>query len=550
MKSGRPQIVLLCAALVIAGCRPTPARPALLDVPTPDLSRLDASVQTQIRAGYAALTRTRASAAVSGQQLGTAYGDVAMLLHAAGFLDAAGRAYGNAQALMPAEPRWPYALSLVARATGDTAQARSRLARTLELAPDHLAALVWLGRMHLDQGDVDAAEPLFVRARSVAPKTVAALAGLAQVRLARRDYAGAVGLLEEGLATDPGAASLHALLATAHRGLGDTARADAHQARWRNVELPVPDPVREALDSALESGLSYDLRGMRAMAAGDYPAAVDLLRRGVALSPGSTQIGRSLRHKLGTALLMTGDGGEARRLFDEVIALAPADGEDEPAARAHYSLGIVDATAGRSAGAISHFTKAIGFSPHYVEARLALGDALRAAGQPEASLVHYDDAVRANPRAAEARLGYAMALVRLGRYAAAKAWLEDSVAAQPDRPELRHTLARLLVAAPDAGVRNGREGLAMLEELSASFRTAYVGETMAMAMAEVGRFDEAVALQRKLVEAARQTGSEVDVRRTTANLLRYQRDLPCRVPWPDDDPIHRPGPRVVSERPR
>jgi tetratricopeptide (TPR) repeat protein len=541
----RARLLILCVVAVVAGCSRTPAIAPLADVALPDLSRLDASVQTQIKGSYAGLTRTRESASVSDAQLGAAYGEFGVLLHAAGYLDAAERAYDNAQTLMPADARWPYSLSLVARAKGDTAKAQALLARTLDLEPNDLAALIWLGRTYLDQGNVDAAEPLFVRAQSVAPKTIAVLAGRAQVALARKDYARAVALLEEGLAIDPRADSLHAQLATAYRGLGNTAQADAHVKLWRNTDVPVPDPRRDAVDSALESGLSYDLRGMRAMGSGDYRSAIDLLRRGVELSSGSTQLGRSLRHKLGTALMMTGDNAGALRLFEEVISLAPT-GPDEPAARAHYSLGIIDATNGRTKDAIAQFTKAVAFSPSYVEARLALGDALRAAGQPEASLPHYAEAVRNNPRAADARLGYALALVRLRRYDAAKAWLDESVTAQPDRPELAHTLARLLVSAPDDRVRNGQRALAMMQELYTSYRTAYVGETMAMTLAEVGRFDEAIAIQRNAVAAARQTGTDIDVRRTTTNLALYQRRLPCRVPWPDDDPIHTPGPRPAQ----
>jgi hypothetical protein len=29
-----------------------------------------------------------------------------------------------------------------------------------------------------------------------------------------------------------------------------------------------------------------------------------------------------------------------------------------------------------------------------------------------------------------------------------------------------------------------------------------------------------------------------------ANLARYHQRLPCRIPWRDDDPDHRPGPQV------
>jgi hypothetical protein len=147
-----------------------------------------------------------------------------------------------------------------------------------------------------------------------------------------------------------------------------------------------------------------------------------------------------------------------------------------------------------------------------------------------------------NPKAAEARLGYAMALIRLRRYVEARDWLVEAAQFQRDRPELAHTLARLLATAPDARVRDGRQALAIVEGLFASYKTAYVGETMAMTLAELGRFDEAIALQRELTAAARRGGKPADMKRTSANLALYEQHQPCRTPWPDDDPIFHPAP--------
>jgi tetratricopeptide (TPR) repeat protein len=443
---------------------------------------------------------------------------------------------------MPADPRWPYYLAHLRRATGDSAQTIALLNRVLALRPNDLPTLVWLGRAHLDQGEIEQAEQWFTRAQTVAPKTVAVAAGLAQVALARKDFGRAVSLLEEGLVIDPRADSLHAQLATAYRSLGNVEQAEAHLKQWRNTDVPVPDPLREDLDLALESGLSYELRGVRVMSDGDYRGAIEFFRRGVELTEGPTQLGRSLRHKLGTALFLNGNTEEAVRRFEEVVRLEPSGGQDEPSAKAHYSLGIVMASAGRANDAIAHFTKAVAFSPNYLEARVALADALRGSGRIEPALGHYAEAVRVNPRAAEARFGYAMGLVRLRRYAEARDWLIESTRVQPDRPELSHALARLLAAAPDDRVRDGQRALALIKELFSSFKTTDIGETMAMTMAELGQFDEAVAIQKGVLAAARQGGHQIEVRRMAANLALYQRRQACRTPWPDDDPVHHPAP--------
>ena len=525
-------------------CNRAPAGPALHEIRLPDLSRLDPSVRTQIAGKHGELTRARERAGVQPAELGAAFGEFAMLLHAGEFYEAAEPAYQNAAALMPSDPRWPYYLALVSRARGRLPEATTYLTRTLELKPGDLAALVWLGRTYLDQGQPDRAEPLFARAREVAPQAAAVLAGQAQVALARQDFGGAASLLEQALAADSRADSLHTQLAAAYRGLGRTAEAEAQLKQWRNTELPMADPLREELNAVLESGLSYDVRGTRAMAQGDYAAAADFFRKGVELTPGATQLGRSLRHKLATTHALRGNTDEATAGFEDVVRLAPSEGLDDPAAKAHYSLGIVSATAGRGAEAIAHFSKAVVFNPTYLEARMALGDALRAAGRDEAALEHYAAAVRLNPMAADARIGYAVALVRLRRYASARDWLAEGTAAQPDRPELRHTLARVLATAPDDRVRDGQRAFTIVRDLLASYKTPYVGETMAMSLAELGRFDEAVALQQSLVASARQGGTAADVARTTTNLSLYERRLPCRTPWPVNDPIYRPVPRT------
>src|SRR6185369_1324086 len=143
---------------------------------------------------------------------------------------------------------------------GETAKAEAAFARALELRPDDVAALVWLGRMYLDAGQPERAEPLFTRARAQAPRAVAAMAGLGQVALARRDYQTAVNQFEEALAVDPGVQSIHSPLAAAYRGLGRLDQAEAHLKKWRNTDLLVPDPLKMELDVLLQSGLSYELR--------------------------------------------------------------------------------------------------------------------------------------------------------------------------------------------------------------------------------------------------------------------------------------------------
>lgn len=540
------RLLLVVLLLSGAGCgsskssAPPAPPPASRGVILPDLARMDPPVQAQVKQRYATLMEKK-QAGSSGDELGTAYGEYAMLLQAAEYYEAAEPAYLNAQELMPGDMRWPYYLGHLYKSIGQTEKSIQSFERALERNPSEIATLIWLGRLYLEQGKPDVAERLFQRASQLPPRNVAVMAGLGQAALARRDYQRAVTLLEEALAFDPSAASIHSPLANAYRGLGDTAKAEEHLKLWRNTDLVVPDPLRANLDMSIESGLSYELRGVRALEARDFKAAEELFRKGVQLTPASTALGRSLRHKLGTALVLQGDVAGAMARFEEVAKLAPAEGLDEASAKANYSLGVMLAGSGQAARAIPRLTAAVKYNPNYAEALMALGDTLRSAGRIEASLQPYADVVRINPRSAEARFAYAMALVRLRRYREAKAWLEDSARVLPDRPELSHALARILAAAPDDTVRDGARALALVQELMKANKTTAVGETMAMALAELGQFSAAVDVQKGVIAAAEQGGLAHDVRRMNGNLRLYERRQACRTPWPDDDPVHIPA---------
>ena len=133
-----------------------------------------------------------------------------------------------------------------------------------------------------------------------------------------------------------------------------------------------------------------------------------------------------------------------------------------------------------------------------------------------------------------------MGLVRLGRYQEAKSRLEAAMKTFPDQPGFAHALARLLAAAPDDRVRDGARAISLMNELLKSQQTLPMAETMAMALAESGRFDDAVTWQEGAVRSATEEKREDLVRKLTTNLKLYQNRQPCRTPWTLDDPVHHP----------
>jgi hypothetical protein len=56
-----------------------------------------------------------------------------------------------------------------------------------------------------------------------------------------------------------------------------------------------------------------------------------------------------------------------------------------------------------------------------------------------------------------------------------------------------------------------------------------------MALAEVGDFGQAIAIQRDVMAAAGKAGLTAQLPHMTANLMLYERQQPSRTPWTDDD---------------
>jgi tetratricopeptide (TPR) repeat protein len=330
----------------------------------PDLSRVDAAAQEQIREKYSSLTSLLQSSTPS--TIADAYGAVGSLLLAAGLFVAAEPFYLHAQAQQRDDFRWPYYLGHVYRLKPDPDRAVASFARAVELRPNDVAALVWLGNLYLERGKPELAEPLFTRAMSAQPGTIAALYGLGQTALAKGDHRRAVEYFERLLAADARATVVHYPLALAYRGLGDTAKAEQHLQQRGTVEVGPPDPLMVELRGLLQGANAADERGTRALSARDFAAAVTHFRAAVEMAPDNP----TLRHKLGTALSLVGDTQGALRQFREAIRLSPTFAE------AHYSLGVLLASSGQQAQAIEHLTAAVRHGPNYPEPRLQLAEAL------------------------------------------------------------------------------------------------------------------------------------------------------------------------------
>jgi Flp pilus assembly protein TadD len=209
--------------------------------------------------------------------------------------------------------------------------------------------------------------------------------------LAQHRFAAAVEAFEQALSIDPRASAVHYPLALAYRGLGDTAKADAHLRQRGSAEVGPPDPRLEAIGELLHSAVSYEKLGIRALEGGDWASAAAAFRNAIEVKPSDG----ALHRRLGTALSLGGNAAEAAKQFQEAARLSPSD----PASR--FSLGVLLASSGKDAEAVEEFSTAVRLDPAYADARLQLAAALIRLRRFDAARAQVMEGVKQNPERAE-----------------------------------------------------------------------------------------------------------------------------------------------------
>ena len=91
----------------------------------------------------------------------------------------------------------------------------------------------------------------------------------------------------------------------------------------------------------------------------------------------------------------------------------------------------------------------------------------------------------------------------------------------PDRTATATTLARLLASSPDRSLRDGRRALELATAVHTAEPTPAHGETVALALAELGRCDEAVMWMRRAVAEAEQGSDSAEAARLKSELPAY-----------------------------
>ena len=437
---------------------------------------------------------------------------------------------------MPQASALHYPLAIAYRELGDVEAARRHLALRGDVVapfPDPLTegllqlatgagVHLMLGHRALRLGNAEAAAERFRQALAANPRSAAAHQALGGALAQLGDTESTVRHYSASLAIEPENPQLHYNLGTVLVERGEDEQAIRHfQAalKW----LPDYHNARYNLATALAQ-------------AGRFAEAEVHYRALLEAEPGD----HATRFYLAQTLIRLARHDAAAELLAGLVA------EDPGRIRARLALAAALLANGEEIGAAGHLEVVLEHAAaepaQRARARLELARLAARQGRFDEAAQRYAEAVKHQPDDVDARFGEAMALLMAERYPQARRRLEAGLAALPESTGLAHLLARLLAACPRRELRDGERALELARSLFGQRKHPYFAETVAMALAELGRFEEAVAWQRRLIREAERSGGGDLLVRLQSRLALYERQQPCRAPWLEGDRSRAPRP--------
>lgn len=227
---------------------------------------------------------------------------------------------------------------------------------------------------------------------------------------------------------------------------------------------------------------------------GNVPTAVRHYRTALTAKPddlrGHVNLAAALLHAGDTA----GAAAEAAHVKDRLV-------EDDAALA--FSLGRVYGRMGDADQAQALFEKSITTDSQQLEGRQEYVAFMAAAGRAREGASFLRELLRRHPKLLAGRATLAAALIQAGDYAEAAAELRQHLRESPDDVSSTLHLARLLAAAPNDTLRNGREALGLAEAITATQPNLVPAvDVLAMAYAETGDYERAAEIQQRLAASA------------------------------------------------
>jgi tetratricopeptide (TPR) repeat protein len=490
-------------------------------VPEPNLERLEPGVQERMQTARNALLDALENPELDSAERARLYGETGKVFHAHHAFEVAAACYRNAAELDPEDVLWPYLLGFLYQDSGRFDLSRAHYEKVLETEPEHTFATLRLAQVHLELNELDAAEPMLRKVLEEPGLEATAHEALGKIETARENPEEAIRHYEAALEVQPEASRLHVPLGLAYRGLGEIEKAREHLGQAGQAKIMLPDPYLREIGSLSVSSEMFLSLATQAIKAGNLDRAERAYRGALAVNP------ENARAHVNLAEILTRRGAleEAEARLREALRLDPES------FFATFNLANLFELRGDLEEAIPLFERALEKDPTDVKANYRYAGALMKIGDYERAVPQYGKVVELAPGFVHARYLQALALIAQNDHLAAQDVLEEALEVKPDDPDLMSALARLLATNEPIDGEGAQRALEMARTLFDSRRTGEDLETLAMALAASGRFDEAIRAQLTVIEAAESQEDPEGLPHLEYNLSRYRQGLPSDRPW-------------------
>jgi tetratricopeptide (TPR) repeat protein len=413
------------------------SRETARDVPIAPVPAID---QTDVDPAVLRLISGARTGVVEAPRSAEAWGRLGKVLLAHEFSDEALTCFAQAEALDPAEPRWPYHQGTIL-SQGKPDAAIPKLQRAVErCGNDPDAPRLRLAEILLAQGRPRDAEDQWERLLRSDPAHARAHLGLARLAYQRGNLEQSMAHLNFSLNGSRTRKAAHFLLAEVDEWRGD--KAAAEQESRRAAALPADEAWPDRFDEEvkqLQTGRQVFLaRADVLLHQGRVAEAIVLLQKTVKDYPDSSS-GWLL---LGTACLAKHDLGGGEEALRTASRLAP-DSVEIP-----FYLGNVRFLRGDHREAAAYFRQAAQLKPDFALAHFNLGHCLMRLGDRDGAIAAFRSAVGCKPDYADAHMNLGALLVQAGQGAEALVYLRYAAELQPRDPRAKKLLRQLLSSFP------------------------------------------------------------------------------------------------------
>ena len=265
---------------------------------------------------------------------------------------------------------------------------------------------------------------------------------------------------------------------------------------------------QDALDIDPDNLVAHNQLALAQFMLGDEEEAVARWRRAIENWPDWEQP----RFNLALALSKQSKPTEAIAEYEDLLRIRPDFG------LAHYNLGLLLLDRGSAKDAEEHFREALASGPTSPLIYYGLGYALVAQEKLGEAIEPLREAVRGLPRFWRAKSLFGFVLHESGEIEAAREQFRDTSRLEPQWMEIQNREAWLKATHPASDKRNGPQAVVLGQEVCRATENhdARFLNTLAAALAEVGKFDRAVATAELAARVAFANGN--------SNLAREVRD--------------------------